>query len=69
VLLGGGAVLPQYRGRGVYRALVASRWEAAVEMGKPALTVHAGAMSRPILERCGFEEVCRVEVLADTGIV
>jgi len=67
-LLGGGAVLPAYRGRGVYRALVASRWRAAVEAGKPALTVHAGAMSRPILERCGFERVCQIDVLVDTAI-
>jgi GNAT superfamily N-acetyltransferase len=65
VLCAGGAVLPPFRGRGVYRALVASRWRAAVEMGKPALTVHAGAMSRPILERCGFEEVCGVDLLLD----
>jgi GNAT superfamily N-acetyltransferase len=65
VLLGGSAVLPPFRGRGVYRALVASRWEEAVKMGRPALTVHAGAMSRPILERCGFEELCKLDVLAD----
>jgi GNAT superfamily N-acetyltransferase len=65
VLFGGGAVLPPFRGRGVYRALVASRWRAAVEMGRPAVTVHAGAMSRPILERCGFAEVCRVDLLLD----
>ena len=66
--LGGGAILPAYRGRGVYRALVASRWRAAVEMGKPALTVHAGAMSRPILERCGFQAICRVDLLVDPAI-
>ncbi len=65
VLLGGAAVLPNFRGRGVYRALVASRWEAAVKLGKPALTVHAGAMSRPILERCGFEAVCTIDLLID----
>ena len=67
-LLGGGAVLEAYRGRGVYRGLVASRWRAAVATGKPALAVHAGAMSRPILERCGFEEVCRIDVLVDKAI-
>lgn len=65
ILLGGAGVLPQYRGRGVYRALVASRWRAAVEVGKPALTIHAGEMSRPILERCGFETLCRIDVLLD----
>jgi hypothetical protein len=47
---------------------VASRWKSAVEAGKPALTVHAGAMSRPILERCGFEKVCGVEVLLDPDL-
>jgi GNAT superfamily N-acetyltransferase len=65
LFLAGGAVLPAYRGRGVYRALVASRWHAAVELGKPTLAVHAGAMSRPILGRCGFEDVCRLDVLLD----
>jgi GNAT superfamily N-acetyltransferase len=65
IFLGGAVVLPQYRGRGVYRALVASRWRAAVELGKPALAIHAGAMSRPILERCGFEALCRIDVLVD----
>jgi prepilin-type processing-associated H-X9-DG protein len=65
VLLGGSAVPRAFRGRGVYRALVASRWSEAVKLGKPALTVHAGAMSRPILSRCGFEEICRIDVVAD----
>jgi GNAT superfamily N-acetyltransferase len=68
LLFSGGAVLPAFRGRGVYRALVASRWRAAVDMGKPALAVHAGAMSRPILERCGFQEVCRVDLLLDPAL-
>jgi hypothetical protein len=68
ILLGGGAVLSAFRGRGVYRALVASRWRAAVALGKPALTVHAGAMSRPILERCGFEPLCELDVLLDPAL-
>ncbi len=65
VLLAGSGVLPEFRGRGAYRALVASRWFAAVAMGKPGLAIQAGAMSRPILARCGFEEICRLDVLAD----
>lgn len=65
VLLIGGAVLPDARGRGAYRALVRARWDDAVERGSPALIVHAGAMSRPILERVGFETVCKLEVLED----
>jgi GNAT superfamily N-acetyltransferase len=68
IMLAGGAVLPAFRGRGVYRALVASRWRAAVELGKPALVVHAGKMSRPILERCGFQEICRLDMFADHGL-
>jgi GNAT superfamily N-acetyltransferase len=51
----GGGVLPAARGNGVYRALVNARWEAALERGTPALTVQAGRMSRPVLERLGFQ--------------
>lgn len=65
VLLVGGAVLPDARGRGAYRALVRARWDDAVAAGKPALTVSAGAMSRPILERLGFETVGEQDVLLD----
>jgi GNAT superfamily N-acetyltransferase len=65
VLLGGSGVLAVARGRGIYRALVAARWDEAVKLGKPGLVIHAGAMSRPILERCGFEAVCGVQVFDD----
>jgi GNAT superfamily N-acetyltransferase len=50
----GGSVLPEARGRGVYRALLHARWRFAVERGTPALTVQAGRMSKPICERMGF---------------
>ena len=60
-----GGVLAEARGRGAYRALVRARWDEAVEAGQPALVVHAGAMSRPILERLGFEAVAEQEVLLD----
>jgi len=56
-LLTGGATLPRARGRGAYRALVRARWDDAAARGTPALTVGAGAMSRPILERLGFVQV------------
>jgi GNAT superfamily N-acetyltransferase len=65
LVLGGSGVLPEYRGRGAYRALVAARWDLAVRLGTPALTIHAGSMSRPILERCGFETICQLEMLDD----
>ena len=65
VNLFGGSVLPEARGRGVYRALVRARWEAAVDRGTPALTVQAGRMSRPICERLGFVFLAPVRVFVD----
>lgn len=65
LLLGGSGVLEGQRGRGAYRALLAARWIEAVRLGKPALVIQAGAMSRPILERSGFESLCRIDVLED----
>jgi GNAT superfamily N-acetyltransferase len=64
-LLIGGAVVAHARGRGVYRALVRARWDDAVAAGTRALVVQAGAMSRPILERMGFEPVAEHEILRD----
>jgi len=66
LLLGGAGTLPAARGRGAYRALVRARWEEAVRRGTPALVILAGAMSRPILERLGFERVCELSVLLDS---
>ena len=67
VLMIGGGVLPAARGSGVYRALVRARWDDAVANGTPALCTQAGSMSRPILERLGFEVVDEQEVLLDTA--
>jgi len=30
--------------------------------------IQAGAMSRPILARCGFHEICRLAVLEDPAV-
>lgn len=68
ILLGGSGVLPEARGRGVYRAMLAARWEHAQQMGGGGLAIQAGAMSRPILERCGFKVVCQLDLLEDTGL-
>jgi hypothetical protein len=65
LLLFGGATLPAARGRGAYRALVRARWEDAVARSTPALVTHAGAMSRPILGRLGFEELAGIWILLD----
>jgi ribosomal protein S18 acetylase RimI-like enzyme len=61
----GGATLPEARGRGAYRALVAARWEDAVARGTPRVVTQAGPMSRPILAALGFREVCEIRILVD----
>ena len=65
VILISGGVLAEARGHGAYRALVRTRWDDAVRAGQNALVVHAGAMSRPILERLGFHVAAEQEVLLD----
>jgi GNAT superfamily N-acetyltransferase len=65
VNLFGGAVLPDARGCGVYRALTHARWQMAVDRGTPALTIQAGRMSRPIAERLGFRKVSEIRVFVD----
>ena len=50
----GGVTLPEFRGRGLYRATVARRAELAREAGYRWLYVDALPTSRPILERVGF---------------
>ncbi len=65
LLLYGGATVSQARGRGAYRALLRARWDEAVARGTPALITQGGSMSRPILERLGFEPVGHVHLLLD----
>ncbi len=63
--LSGAVTRPDHRGRGAFRALVRARWDEAVRRGTPALIVGAGSMSRPILERIGFEAVAEQRLLVD----
>ncbi|HEX7625934.1 MAG TPA: hypothetical protein VF379_02685 [Gaiellaceae bacterium] len=65
VSLFGGSTLPEARGRGAYRALVAARWDDAVARGTPVLVTQASPMSRPILAQLGFREVCEIRILLD----
>jgi GNAT superfamily N-acetyltransferase len=65
VALMGGAVLPEARGNGVYRALVRARWDHAAARGTPLLVVQAGDMSRPVLERLGFESHGDIHLYVD----
>jgi GNAT superfamily N-acetyltransferase len=53
----GGATLPAWRGRGIYRALVTRRARLAHERGHELLVVDASAHSRPILRRLGLTPV------------
>lgn len=59
----GGVVLPEFRGKGLYRALVAARLRDAAARGLSLATSHAMAdTSAPLLLRMGFVEVCRFAV-------
>lgn len=55
--LWGGSTLREWRGRGIYRALVARRAQLAIERGVRYLQVDASDGSRPILQRLGFHAV------------
>ncbi len=56
--LWGGAVLPEARRRGVYRALLQERFRYATEHGATLALVKARVdSSAPILARAGFEKV------------
>jgi len=53
----GGGTLPAWRGRGVFRSLVAHRAALAAAHGYRYLQVDASPDSRPILQRLGFTEL------------
>jgi GNAT superfamily N-acetyltransferase len=53
----GGAVLPPYRGRGIYSGLLEPRLRDAADRGIDWVAVDAAPMSRPILEAKGFVPV------------
>ena len=53
----GGSTLPEWRGKGIYRALTAARARAALADGVRYINSDCTAMSRPILERSGLVAV------------
>jgi hypothetical protein len=55
--LWGGATLKEWRGRGIYRALVAARARSALDRGVRYVQSDCSEMSRPILERSGLVPV------------
>jgi hypothetical protein len=65
VVMCGGATIASARSQGAYRALINARWEEGRRRGTPTLITQAGAMSRPILNRLGFEEVVQIRIFLD----
>jgi GNAT superfamily N-acetyltransferase len=57
VSLWGGSTLAEWRGRGIYKALVSRRADEAAERGYRYLQVDASDDSRPILERLGLRQL------------
>ncbi|MDQ1581140.1 MAG: hypothetical protein QOD05_1915 [Microbacteriaceae bacterium] len=55
--LWGGSTVSGWRGRGIYKALVARRARFAQDLGVKYLQVDASEESRPILQRLGFRAV------------
>jgi GNAT superfamily N-acetyltransferase len=53
----GGATRPEWRGRGVYRALTAARARSALRAGRTLIHSDSTQYSRPILERSGLVRV------------
>ena len=53
----GGATRPEWRGRGIYRALTAARARSALRLGKRLIHSDSTEDSRPILERAGLVKV------------
>jgi GNAT superfamily N-acetyltransferase len=67
--INGGSVRPKFRGRGVYRAMVAARLEMARRAGVGGLAVWGGEMSAPILAALGFQAVGWKRFYIDTSAV
>ena len=58
----GAATLTEYRGRGVYTAMVAKRLADARDMGKDTAVLQADRKtSAPVCVKLGFKEVCSID--------
>ena len=53
----GGVTRPDFRGRGIYRALTAARARSALRLGLQYIQSDSTPFSRPILERSGLTKV------------
>jgi len=63
----GGATVPDWRGRGVFRSVVAHRATLAAARGFRYLQVDALPASRPILQRLGFVELAMTTPFSHPG--
>lgn len=62
-ILDGSAVLPAYRGRGIYRRMVAKRKNDAERNGIEHLIIHAlKKTSAPVCENVGFRKICELNM-------
>lgn len=62
IRIAGGATDPAYRGKGLYKAMVKARLDAAKKLGKSHLVVQAIIdTSAPILKQMGFREICTLD--------
>jgi GNAT superfamily N-acetyltransferase len=66
--LWGGVTLPAWRGRGVFRSLVAHRATLASARGFRYLQVDASPDSRPIFRRLGFVELATTTPFTHPGV-
>jgi GNAT superfamily N-acetyltransferase len=65
--LAAASVVPEHRGAGVYRALIAARLAHCAERGISLAVTHAREdTSAPILEHLGFETVYRFQMFASS---
>lgn len=64
----GVAVVPEARGRGVARALMAAALERSVALGATRAVLHSSPMARSLYRRMGFAERCRLDVYATTAL-
>lgn len=61
-ILDGAAVMPKYRGKGIYKNMVWTRAKDAEKLGIEYLIIHAlKKTSAPICERSGFKKVCDLD--------
>src|SRR4249920_3027247 len=64
----GGATVPEWRGRGIYRALTAARARSALVLGKRLIHSDSTEDSRPILERTGLVNSTTTPYLWSPGV-